>query len=265
VAKPPECRGARWAQPFGVISEQGKIRPDDATRLIADLSTAMSSRAHAELARHHLFGGSDSLELALGHARTATASADAEAMVEMCDQAGAAHLALGDYFAARRLLETVEEIDIAGEDRRCVYRLLTMAAATDGEGEVVTARHLLERAAALAERVGDKKLIVEAAVRHTLPTDWYAGDHRALVLLQKAEAFELTKEQTVRVIAARSLAEVRITVLPRDGQQVAWITRPGVARPLAHQALEINDTDLRRGLLEVMTPWISHVSVDGDG
>lgn len=37
---------------------------------------------------------------------------------------------------------------------------------------------------------------MEAAVRHTLPTDWYAGDHQSLVMLQRAASMALTPEQS---------------------------------------------------------------------
>lgn len=226
-----------WARAFGALDDDGHIHPDEAVRLVADLPIDVASRVHAELARHLFAEGRESLDTALTHVRKVTADDHTTRAVEMCDQTGEISLSLGDYTAARRLFETADEIDLAGEDRRRGRRLLAMADAMDGEGDVMGGRRLLERAAVLAERCGDVELMVEATVRHTLPTDWYAGDHHSLVMLQRAERMDLSPEQSVRVTAARSLAEARIPVLPHEGQQLAWITRPEVARPLAEQAL----------------------------
>ena len=226
-----------WARSFGILDDDDQISADEAARLVADLRIDLASRVHGELARHHLANGRESLEVALAHARQVTSAADTETVMTMCDRAGEMNLALADYASARALFETAEDLDLGDDDRRRGRRLLALAAAVDGGGDVKGARKLLERAGLLGERCGDVDLVVEAAVRHTLPTDWYAGDHRSLVLLARTERFDLNADQVVRIAAARSLAEIRIPVLPHDGQQLAWITRPELAQPLSEEAL----------------------------
>jgi DNA-binding CsgD family transcriptional regulator len=226
------------ARSFGILDENDQLHPDEAARMIADLGIDEVSRVHAELATHYMTSGRELLADALTHARQVTRESDTEMMISMCDHAGEINLALGDYAAAQQLFDTSDKLDLIGDDSRQGRRLLLLAAAVDGAGDVIAARKLLERAAVLGERSGDVDLLVDAAVRHTLPTDWYAGDHRSLVMLQRAELKKLSSDQLVRVRAARSLAEARIPVVPHEGQQTAWITRPEVAQPLSGLALQ---------------------------
>ncbi len=78
----------------------------------------------------------------------------------------------------------------------------------------------------------------EAAVRYTLLVECYAGDQHSLAPLKRTECFDLSPDQAVRVAAARGLAEMRTPVLPDDGEQRAWITRPEAAQPLAQWSLD---------------------------
>jgi DNA-binding CsgD family transcriptional regulator len=225
------------ARAFGVLDENDRVAPEEATRLEADLGIDKASFIHAEMARYCLSLGREALGRAVFHARQVTSADDTDSVIAMCDHSGEVNLSLGDYRSARQLLEVAAELDISGNDQRVAARLLKLSAAVDGAGDVLQARKLLERASAYGERLGDVDLVVEAAVRHTLPTDWYAGDHRSMALLQRTEAFELSPDQAVRVAAARGLAEMRIPVQPHGGQQVAWITRPEAAQPLTEWAL----------------------------
>lgn len=225
------------AREFGVMDEDGKVQPGEATRLVADLAIDVVSHVHTEMARHYLSSGREGLERAIAHARQVTSAADTEAIVALCDHSGEVNLSLGDYRLARRLFEVADDLDLVGSDELRGRRLLLLAAAVDGEGDVLAARKLLVHAGAAGERSGDIDLVVEAAVRHALPTDWYAGDHQSLVMLQRAAAQDLSPDQSVKVMAARGVAEMRIPVLPERGQQLAWITRPEVAQPLTEQAL----------------------------
>lgn len=226
------------AQAWGLLDTDHHVSPEEATRLVADLGIDRASRVHADMARHHMSLGRDGLDQALVHARQVTSADDTEAMITLCDHGGEVNLSLGDYNAARRLFETATELDLGANDHRQALRLLQLAASVDGEGDVLEARKILERASAYGERLGDVDLVVEAAVRHTLPTDWYAGDHHSMALLKRTERFELSPDQAVRVAAARGLAEMRIPVLPHKGQQLAWITRPEAAQPLTEWALD---------------------------
>jgi ATP/maltotriose-dependent transcriptional regulator MalT len=74
-------------------------------------------------------------------------------------------------------------------------------------------------------------------VAHTLPVDWHAGDQRTHGLLERADRMALHPHDRVAVTAARALAEMRIPVIAGDHHQVAWVTRPAVAQPLAREAL----------------------------
>lgn len=226
------------ARQFGVMDDHGDVVPDEAARLVADLGIDKESRVHAEMARHHLSLGRDGLESVVRHALKVTSASDTEATISLCDHSGELNLSLGDYRSARRLLETAAALDLGGNDHRQASRLLMLSAAVDGEGDVLEARKILERASAHGERLGDVDLVVEAAVRHTLPTEWYAGDHHSIALLQRTENFVLSPDHAVRVAAARGLAEMRIPVRPHQGQQLAWITRPEAAQPLTEWALE---------------------------
>lgn len=225
------------ARAFGVLDDSDRVAPGEATRLIADLGIDKVSRVHAEMVRSSLSLGRDGLDDALRHASSVTSADDTESVVTLCDHSGEVNLSLGDYRSARRLFEVAGGLDLGGNDLRHGRRLLLLAEAIDGEGDVLEARKLLERAGAMGERLGDTDLVVEAAVRHALPTEWYAGDHRSLAMLQRAELFDLSPDQAVRVAAARGLAQMRIPVEPYEGQQVAWITRPEVAQPLTARAL----------------------------
>lgn len=229
------------AQAWGLLDTDHHVSPEEATRLVADLGIDRASRVHADMARHHMSLGRDGLDQALLHARQVTSADDTESMITLCDHGGEVNLSLGDYNAARRLFETAAELDLGANDHRQASRLLQLATAVDGEGDVLEARKILERASAYGERLGDVDLVVEAAVRHTLPTDWYAGDHHSMALLKRTERFELSPDQAVRVAAARGLAEMRIPVLPHNGQQLAWITRPEAAQPLTDWALDHSD------------------------
>jgi DNA-binding CsgD family transcriptional regulator/tetratricopeptide (TPR) repeat protein len=226
------------ARELEILDDHDRIEPVEATRLVADLGSEMASHVHAEMARHLLSLGREGLDRALAHAAQVTSANDTEDLIMLCDHSGEVNLALGDYRSARRLLETAAMLDIGAQDRRQASRLLMLAAAIDGEGDVLEARKMLERASAQGERLGDVELVVEAAVRHALPTEWYAGDHHSLALLQRAENFVLSADHAVRVAAARGMAEMRIPVRPHEGQQLAWITRPEIAQPLTDWALE---------------------------
>lgn len=226
------------ARAFGVMDDDDVVLPLEATRLVADLGSDRASQVHAEMARHFLSLGRNGLDRAIEHALQVTSADDTESLIALCDHSGEVNLSLGDYVAARRLFETAAELDLGGEDRRRAVRLMQLAEAIDGEGDVLEARRILERVSAHAERLGDVDLVVQAAVRHTLPTEWYAGDHHSMALLKRAEDFVLSPDHAVQIAAARGLAEMRIPVKPHEGQQLAWITRPEAAQPLTEWALE---------------------------
>jgi DNA-binding CsgD family transcriptional regulator len=224
------------AEQFGAIVD-GEIVPGEATRLVADLPIDQVSKVHAEMTRHFVSLGRNGLVGVERHAPEVTSAADTEMVIGLCDHSGELHLSLGEYETARRLLDVAAKLDLGGDSPHEMKRLLLLAAAIDGQGDVLGARKLLQRASTLGERHGDVDVVVEAAVRHALPSDWYDGDRQALALLERAQRFELTIDQAVRIAAARGMVEMRIPVRPHDGQQLAWITRPEVAQPLTEWAV----------------------------
>lgn len=223
----------------GLLNAAGSDAVDDLTRtrLIADVSRDEQARVHAAVARHLFTAGPDNLRLAIHHIRAAGTLGAAEPMVALADQIGRLSLSLGDYQAAHDLLQLADELDarpdLGGQGRR----LCDLATATDGLGLVHQARQHLARAISLGELAGDAALVARAAVMHTLPVDWYAGDPRTSAFLQRAESMPQSLDDQVAIRAARALAEIRIPVSNGDGQQYAWVTRPAVAQPLAEQAV----------------------------
>jgi DNA-binding CsgD family transcriptional regulator len=79
--------------------------------------------------------------------------------------------------------------------------------------------------------------VARAAIRYADPLDWNDGDTRAAGLLHQAEQLDLDEETRTAILAARSRIEMRIPMASEDTQQIAWITRPSVAQPLADEAL----------------------------
>ncbi len=239
------CRAA------AVIGPDGSVDPVTAAELVADLPIERVASVHAAVARHLMTGGPDQLVEALHHARAAGTLVPLDELVFMAERGGRLSLSLHDYASAYELLSVAVEFGSPGDHGANGRRLCDLAAAADGLGRVGEARDLLARAAVLGELADDSALVVRAAVQYAQPVDWYAGDPRATALLQRAEEVAGTDGQRVAVTAARALAEMRIPVIAGDiDQQLAWVTRPGVAHRVADDALAASSScDLEvRGL-----------------
>jgi tetratricopeptide (TPR) repeat protein len=223
----------------GLLNADGTDAVDDLTRtrLIADVGRDEQARIHATIARHLFTAGPDNLSRAIRHIAAAGTLGVAEPMVALADQIGRLSLSLGDYQAAHDLLQLADEMDSSPDLGARGRRLCDLATATDGLGLVRQARQHLARAISLGELAGDAALVARAAVMHTLPVDWYAGDPRTSAFLQRADSMSQSLDDQVAIRAARALAEIRIPVSNPDGQQYAWVTRPAVAQPLAEQAV----------------------------
>lgn len=117
-------------------------------------------------------------------------------------------------------------------------RLCDLAAALRGVGRWEEARHKLADAFHIAELDGASDLAAQAAVAYAQPTEWLAGEPMAAALLQRAEAMCPSVESLIRVRATRALVDMRIPVSTCGDQQLGWVTRPGVAQPLADAALQ---------------------------
>lgn len=225
-----------------LIDEHGTMTEINRLGLIAELPPHRVAEIHASIARHLFAKGPSHLLDAVGHARAAGTLVAMEEMVAMADRGGQLSLSVGDYESARELLQLAAELDISDSRVRQGNRLCELAAALDGLGDVLGAREHLARAATLGELEHDGRLVARAAVQYSLPTDWYTGDLRASGLLQRASSMSLMSDDRVRVQAARAIAEHRIPLVDDDGQQLAWVTRPTLARGLAEEALAASAT-----------------------
>jgi DNA-binding CsgD family transcriptional regulator len=225
------------AQMVGVLREDGTVDNAMRARAVADLPLERVAEIHAAAARHYFAAGPDRLIDAVDHARAAGALLPLEELVDMADHGGRMALSLGDYATAQQLLALAAEFDAAGSHATRGARLCDLAAATHGLGQVEGARRHLAEAVQLAELAGDGPLAARAAVAYSLPVDWDHGNAKAAGLLQRAENLSLTDQARVEVHAGRAIVEMRIPVNDKAGQQVAWITRPNVAQPLAEAAL----------------------------
>lgn len=227
----------RAARDAGVVDTDGRVDDVQRVQLTAELTPPQRTQVHTKAAAHLLAEGPQRLSDALHHLTAAATLNDAETALELADSAGRLSLSLGDYASAASLLALAAEYDMSTDLSRQGHRLCDLAAAVDGLGDLQQARRHAARAVALGELAGDGSLMARAAVAHTLPVDWYAGDQRTHGLLERANTMPLEHADRVAVTAARALAEMRIPVITGEYHQVAWVTRPAVAQPLAEQAL----------------------------
>ena len=242
------------AREEGVLSGDA-IDPAEAVRLVGELPAAMVVEVHTVVARYLLSEGPARLLEAIAHARSAGTLSPTTELVSIADQAAGTSLSVGDYASAQQFLEFAHEFGTSDPPILRAQRLCRLAAALDGLGLVTSARRHLTMAFEVARFEGDAELAVTAAVDYVLPVDWYAGDQRATAQLQRAEALACTEDQRVRLLAARAMAEMRIPVPTVEGQQMAWVTRPSVAQPLAEVALERSDECSEHTRLLALLAW----------
>ena len=225
------------AREEGVLGPDG-VDPSEAVLMVGELPLTVVAEIHAVVARHLLIRGPDSLSQALDHARSALSVLPDVELLALVDQTAETTLSVGGYRSARECLEFANEFSTTEAPLVRVRRLCKLATALDGLGLVAEARSHLATAFQIAEFEGDAELTISTAVDYVLPVDWYAGDRRTTAQLQRAEALAETEEHRVMLNAARAMAEMRIPVPTSDPHQVAWVTRPSVAQPLADDALE---------------------------
>lgn len=208
------------------------------TELVNELDADVRAEIHLKVARDLLAEGGGSVDLAIHHLRLAgSVGSWWEDAVSLAELSGRLSLTLGHYNDAVELLSLAQELDMSDDIAADGRRLCDLAQATDGLGDVVMARKHLAKAIVRGEQAQDSSLVARAAVMYTLPIDWYAGDPRTVGFLKRAESMEQTPSDQVRLTAARALAEIRVPVIHPEGHQLAWVTRPTVAQPLAERAL----------------------------
>jgi DNA-binding CsgD family transcriptional regulator len=242
------------AEAEGVLVD-GVVEPTEAVRLVGELPPAVVAGVHSAVARYLLSEGPSRLLEAIEHARSAGTLSPSPELAAVADRAASTSLSVGDYDSARQFLEFAHDIGIGDAPEVRAQRLCRLGEALDGLGRVGDARARLAVAFEIAELEGLTDLAVEAAVGYALPVDWYAGDRRTTAFLQRVEALDLTVEHQVLVRAARAMAEMRIPVPSGHDQQVAWVTRPTVAQPLADAALDGSIGCSPRARLLALLSW----------
>jgi DNA-binding CsgD family transcriptional regulator len=236
----PEARMALdMCREQGLINSVGNVEQTVAIALMDEIPVETLSSIRARAARTWMTIGPAYFLAEVQRSQDLGNFFPSEELVELADHAGRTSLSLHDYGTAASLLKMAMNFDFAGEPLAKARQMCNLASALDGLGNVAEAREMLARAATLGELLGDSSLVAAAAVQYALPADWYAGDSRASALLERAASMNLSDSDEIKVLAARSLVEMRIPISPTsDHQQVAWVSRPQVAHPLADEALQ---------------------------
>lgn len=240
----------------GIIVD-GQVSESDAIDLIAGLPIDWVRIIHERIAIDLTKQGPSRLLDAMTHARIAGSFSTLDDIARMADHAARTSLSYGNYEDAVRLLQASDEIGFTDPPAERARRLRDLAQAKDGLGLVPEARELLARAFELADFAGDTSLVADIAIRYGSPADWFAGNLMASALLRRAEELELTAEDRVGVLAARSVVEMRVPTHLEEDQQVAWVTRSSIAQPLADQALAESSSCTPPTRLRALIAWRS--------
>jgi DNA-binding CsgD family transcriptional regulator len=219
-------------------TDEGLEDPRTASQFIAPLPASQVAEVHANVARRVLGGTPEDLRKGLHHLRAAAAAMPTAELVALADHAGRFALDIADAAAARDLLLLALEHELGDDLRLEAERNLTLARALSLLGDPTGAQARLMRAVLVAEGCGATDIAVRAAERFAVPADWQAGDARMVGMVERVQRMHgLTDEERIRLLAIRAWVEARLPVARSDRQQVSWIGRPSVARPLAVEAL----------------------------
>lgn len=249
------ARAERDAADAGALRD-GVVDPRWRAELVERLGPERVAQVHAAAALHLMAAGPEHFAAALEHARAATA-VDQSDLVRLTRASGRLALAAGDHDTARLLLAATLEWDHDDDPRERARVLFDLARATDGCGDVAAARDLLSEVVRLAAAAGDRDLVVDAAVWSAFAPDWRAGDRRAAGLLDLAERLDAGGGRAAAILAARALVEMRIPAETDAEAQIAWVTRAGVAHPLADRALELTAGTRSPDRLVALMAWRS--------
>jgi DNA-binding CsgD family transcriptional regulator len=244
------------ARAEGVVSADGLVDPRTASQLIARLPARRVAEVHASVARRVLGGAPEDLRRGLHHLREAAAAMATDELVALADHAGRFALDVADAEAARDLLLLALEHELGDDLRLEAERNLVLSRALTLLGDAAGAQARLMRAVLVAEGCGATSIAVRAAERFALPADWQAGDTRVVGMIERVQRMRgLTEEDRVRLLAIRAWAESRLPVARAEHQQVSWIGRPGVARPLAEEALAASSDHSPSTRLLALLAW----------
>jgi DNA-binding CsgD family transcriptional regulator len=216
----------------------GSVDPHTASQLIALLPASRVSEVHADVARRVLGGTPEDLRRGLHHLRAAAAALPSAELVDLADRAGRFALDVADAEAARDLLLLALEHELGDDLQLEAERNLVLSRALALLGDSAGAQARLMRAVLVAEGCGATGIAVRAAERFALPADWQAGDARVIGMIERVQRMHgLAEDDRTRLLAIRAWVEARLPVARAEHQQVSWIGRPTVARPLAVEAL----------------------------
>ena len=245
------------ARDAGVLGAGGDVASSDRETALAALGDEDARHVHAAVARW-TFAFPDGHGRAIDHARAAGDALRADELVALADRAAVLHLSLRRYGSAEELLSLADEMDVSPDDARRARRLCDFATALEGVGQTDRARDVLMRAAVLGESADDPGVVVRAACQYVIPSDWCFGDAARSGLVERAAAVAETADDRVRVLAARAYVENRLPVSVHDGQQLAWVTRPSLARALAEEAVDADVTDGEARLFALLAWRTTH-------
>ena len=244
------------AQAEGVIAADGTVDARTEARLVALLPASTIAAIHAAAARRVLSGSERDLRRGYEHLREAVAAMPSEELVDLAERAGRFALDAAEVEVARDLLLLALEHDLGEDLVREAACNLDLSRALSLLGDSTAAQARLMRAVLLAEECGAADLATQAAVRFALPADWQAGDSRVVGMVERVQRMpSLNDEQRTQLLATRAWVEARLPVAQAEGQQVSWIGRPGVARPLAVEALAASASQSDRTRLLALLAW----------
>ena len=240
----------------GIITTDGLVEPRTATELIGRLPASRVAEVHASVARRVLGGTPEDLRRGLHHLREAAAVMVSSELVALADHAGRFALDVADAEAARDLLLLALEHELGDDLRLEAERNLLLSRAHALLGDSTEAQARLMRAVLVAEGCGATSIAVRAAERFALPADWQAGDARVIGMIERVQRMPgLGEEDRVRLLAIRAWVEARLPVARAEQQQVSWIGRPRVARPLAAEALAASAAHTPSTRLIALLAW----------
>ncbi len=214
------------------------VHPLIAQQLAQSVPADLAQRVHAAAAERLAAGPALGWADAVWHAQRSGTLVARHRLVALADSAGERALHELAFEDADRLLAIAEADADPADLASRVRRVLLRGRANQRMGDLASAQRLYRDAADLAEQAGDAESLAEAAIGFAYPPDWRAGDHDALVLLDRAERLASRTSTKVELKALRSVLYMRIPRLSADGRQWSWLVRADVAQPLADEALD---------------------------
>ena len=226
------------ARAAGLVVD-GRVDADAGAALVDALDPARYAAIHADAARFYASGDPDDKVRALTFARRGAGALRHDELVELTDAAARALSERGRFADAVALFVEADGLDPVRASADRARRLLRWAAATEYDGDRTTAQRLRHRSFEIAQAAADGRAMTAATLAYCLPADWRDGDDTALRMVQAAEAVVTVDADRARLLAVRAMLSMRVPTVPGAAAQVAWVTQPMVAQPLADEAVKL--------------------------